>query len=315
VLRKDINKTIDTHIKKNMNTKSLPGLPLRRSLAVVVCLAMACVAGGVGGAERFITVASTTSTDNSGLFDDILPKFKQDTGIGVRVVALGTGQAIKVAKRGDADVLLVHHKPSEEAFVAEGYGIRRYDVMYNDFVIVGPGSDPAGVRGMGDAVAALKAIADSRSAFASRGDDSGTHKKELSLWRTAGVAVDAASGQWYRETGSGMGATLNTASGLGAYALTDRGTWISFKNKGDLAILSEGDARLFNQYGVILVSPERHPHIKTAEGQAFVDWLVAPRGQAAIASFQLGGEQLFFPNAKGCNPLSAKKAQPRGTRG
>jgi len=266
---------------------------------VVVCLAMVGIAGGVGAAERFITVASTTSTDNSGLFDDILPKFKQDTGIDVRVVALGTGQAIKVAKRGDADVLLVHHKPSEEAFVAEGYGDKRYDVMYNDFVVVGPGPDPAGIRGMEDAVVALKAVADSGSVFASRGDDSGTHKKELSLWKAAGVDVDAASGEWYRETGSGMGATLNTASGLGAYALTDRGTWISFKNKGGLAVLSEGDARLFNQYGVILVSAERHPHVKRAEGQAFVDWLIGPRGQAAIASFKLGGEQLFFPNAKG----------------
>jgi tungstate transport system substrate-binding protein len=249
-------------------------------------------------AARFITVASTTSTENSGLFGYLLPLFERDTGIAVRVVAVGTGQAIELAQRGDADVLLVHHKPSEEQFVVEGFGVARFDVMYNDFVLVGPQADPAGVRGMSEVLAALTQIAARPATFVSRGDDSGTHKLELSLWKTAGINVSAASGTWYRETGAGMGATLNTASGLNAYALTDRGTWISFKNRGNLAMLVAGDPRLFNQYGVILVNPARHRHVKAQDGQAFIDWLLSDRGQAAIAAFRIDGEQAFFPNAR-----------------
>jgi tungstate transport system substrate-binding protein len=249
-------------------------------------------------AERFITVASTTSTEASGLFKQLLPAFAEKTGVEARVVAVGTGQAIKLAKSCDADVLFVHHKPSEEAFVAEGYGVARRDVMYNDFVIVGPAGDPAGLAGKTDAVEALEAIAAAGQPFASRGDDSGTHKKERALWQEAGIDVAQASGSWYRETGSGMGATLNTAAAMGAYALTDRGTWLAFKNKAGMAALAEGDPRLFNQYGVVLVSATKCPHTKTALGQAFVDWLTGPEGQAAIAAFKLGGQQLFFPNAQ-----------------
>ena len=249
-------------------------------------------------ADRFITVASTTSTDNSGLFRYLLPLFQQDTGIAVRVVAVGTGQAIELAQRGDADVLFVHHKPSEEKFVAEGFGMARFDVMYNDFVVVGPRTDPAGVQGMIDVTAALAQVATKQAIFVSRGDDSGTHKLELSLWKAAGVDVSAASGTWYRESGGSMGATLNTASGLEAYSLTDRGTWSSFKNRGNLAILSEGDRRLFNQYGVMLVNPAKHPHVKATDGQMFIDWLLSDKGQQAIAAFRIEGEQAFFPNAR-----------------
>ena len=248
-------------------------------------------------AERFITVASTTSTQDSGLFDQLLPLFTAKTGIEVRVVAVGTGQAIKLAENGDADVLLVHAKKAEEDFVAAGFGVKRFDVMYNDFVVVGPAADPAGVTGGSDIVAALQAIAATQSIFLSRGDDSGTHKAELKLWATAGIDVKAASGTWYRETGSGMGATLNTAAALPAYTLADRATWLAFENKADLAIAVEGDERLFNQYGVTLVNPARHPHVKAADGQAFVDWLISPEGQAAIAAYGINGQQLFFPNA------------------
>lgn len=248
--------------------------------------------------ERFITVASTTSTQNSGLFDYLLPLFQKKTGIEVRVVAVGTGQAIQLAERGDADVLLVHHKPSEEKFVQDGHGIKRSEVMYNDFVIVGPKADPAGIRGQHDPVAALQKIAAAKAPFASRGDDSGTHKLELELWQAANVDSKAASGQWYRETGSGMGATLNTASGLDAYTLTDRATWISFKNKGTLEVLVQDNPRLFNQYGVILVNPAKHPTVKAKDGQAFIDWLLSAEGQKAIASFKVDNQQLFFPNAK-----------------
>ena len=247
--------------------------------------------------ERFIIVQSTTSTQNSGLLDAILPQFTEQTGIQVRVVAVGTGQALKNAANGDGDVLLVHARPSEEQFVAEGHGVERFDVMYNDFVIVGPADDPAGIRGMADAPAALTDIAGAGATFASRGDDSGTHKKELSLWEQAGVDVSAASGAWYRETGSGMGATLNAAVGMDAYTLTDRATWIAFENRADHEILVEGDRQLFNQYGVILVNPEKHPSVKAQMGQAFIDWLTGPEGQAAIADFQVNGQQLFFPNA------------------
>lgn len=248
-------------------------------------------------AAEFIVVQSTTSTRNSGLLDHLLPRFTAESGIEVRVVAVGTGQALRNARNGDADVLLVHAKPAEEAFVADGFGVERFDLMYNDFVIVGPASDPAGIAGANDAVASLAAIARTRAAFASRGDDSGTHRKELELWSETEVDTASASGGWYRETGSGMGATLNVAVGMGAYTLTDRATWIAFGNKGDFAIHVEGDARLFNQYGVILVDPRMHPHVKAAAGQAFIDWLLGPEGQSAIASFRIGDRQLFFPNA------------------
>lgn len=267
---------------------------VRMLLAAVVVLAPLAAAGA---ADRFITVQSTTSTQNSGLFDSILPKFTKETGIAVRVVAVGTGQAIKNAANGDGDVLFVHAKPAEEKFVAEGGGVKRFDVMYNDFVVVGPKADPAKVAGSRDAAKALQAIAAAGAPFASRGDDSGTHKAEQALWKRAGIDTKAASGQWYRETGSGMGATLNAAVGMGAYALTDRATWISFKNKGDYGIVVEGDPALFNQYGVILVSPTRHPHVKAADGQAFVDWLLSAKGQAAIADYKINGASLFFPNA------------------
>jgi tungstate transport system substrate-binding protein len=245
-------------------------------------------------AQEYITVASTTSTDQSGLFKDLLPSFKRDTGIEARVVAVGTGQALDMGRRGDADVLFVHDKVAEDKFVAEGFGVRRFPVMYNDFIIVGPKADPAAVKGK-DVTAALKKIADKQAPFASRADKSGTHAAELRYWKAAGIAKP--SGAWYRETGSGMGPTLNTASGMGAYALADRGTWLNFKNRGDLVILVEGDKRLFNQYGVILVNPAKHPHVKKAAGQKFVDWVVSPAGQKAIAGYKIGGEQLFFPNA------------------
>lgn len=252
----------------------------------------------VAAADRFITVASTTSTENSGLFTYLLPLFTAETGIEVRVVAQGTGQAIETARRGDADVLFVHHKPSEETFVAEGQGVARFDVMYNDFVLVGPDTDPAGIRGTKDAAAAMAKIAAAQVPFLSRGDDSGTHLAELALWKAAGINVKAASGGWYREAGSGMGATLNTGREMQAYVLTDRATWASFRNKGELAVLVEGDAALFNQYGVILVSPKKHPTVKAADGQAFIDWLISARGQAAIAGYRIDGQQLFFPNAR-----------------
>jgi tungstate transport system substrate-binding protein len=246
--------------------------------------------------ERSITLASTTSTDNSGLFAYLLPIFEAESGIRVKVIAVGTGQAIRLARNGDADVLLVHDRKAEFAFVESGAGLDRRDVMYNDFVVIGPGVDPAGVAGMGVAVAALSRIAGARATFVSRGDDSGTHRAERRLWDAANVDVNAASGTWYRETGSGMGATLNTASAMNAYALTDRATWLSFRNRGKLEIAVEGDPKLFNQYGVILVNPIRHPHVKERDGHAFIDWLTSARGQAAIAEFTVEGEQLFFPN-------------------
>ena len=267
-------------------------------LAVALPAALGlCPAVTPATAAEFIVVQSTTSTRNSGLLDHLLPRFTADTGIEVRVVAVGTGQAIRNARNGDADVLLVHAKSAEEAFVGDGFGVERFDLMYNDFVIVGPAADPAAVAGMNDAVSALGTIAQARAAFASRGDDSGTHRKELELWREAGLDPAAASGDWYRETGSGMGATLNTAVGMAAYTLTDRATWIAFGNKGDATIHVEGDARLFNQYGVILVNPEKHPHVKARAGQAFIDWMLGPEGRSAIAAFEIGGQQLFFPNA------------------
>lgn len=262
--------------------------------SALIGLALIASATAAPAQDRFITVASTTSTEQSGLFGHILPLFEAETGIAVRVVAQGTGQALETARRGDADVVFVHSRAAEDAFVAEGYGVERYAVMYNDFVIVGPTADPAGIAGGEDAIASLKAIAEAGATFASRGDNSGTHQAELRLWEAAGITPDD---EWYRETGSGMGPTLNTAAQLRAYTLTDRGTWISFRNRGDLEILVEADERLFNPYGAILVDPQRHPHIKAQEGQAFIDWLVSDAGQGAIAGYKVEGEQPFFPNA------------------
>jgi tungstate transport system substrate-binding protein len=259
----------------------------------------AVLATGAAAEDRFIVVASTTSTEQSGLFSHLLPGFEKDTGIKVRVVALGTGQALDLARRGDADVVFVHDEPAEQKFVAEGFGVRRQPVMYNDFVLVGPTSDPAGIGGGKDILEALRKIAAARAPFVSRGDKSGTHAAELRYWKEAGIDLDATRGAWYKDTGSGMGPTLNTASSLNGYVLTDRGTWLSFRNRGDLGVLVEGDKRLFNQYGVILVNPARHRHVKTDLGQQFIDWVVGPRGQAAIAGYRIGGEQLFFPNAAG----------------
>ena len=272
----------------------------RATLIAAVSIIVAGLTPAKAGSD-FITVASTTSTQNSGLFKVLLPAFKKQSGIDVRVVAVGTGQAIRLARNGDADVLFVHHKPSEEKFVAEGFGVERRDVMYNDFVIVGPKLDPAGIRGLKDALQAFQKIADSKSIFASRGDDSGTNKKERGLWKAAEINVASASGTWYRETGSGMGATLNTAASMEAYSLSDRGTWLSFKNRQGLDILAFGDKKLFNPYGVILVNKAKHPHTKSVQGQAFIDWLVSAEGQKVIASYSIGGEQLFFPNASGTN--------------
>jgi tungstate transport system substrate-binding protein len=256
-------------------------------------------ATGAAAQDKFIFVASTTSTEQSGLFSHLLPAFEKDTGIKVRVVALGTGQALDLARRGDADVVFVHDQPAEERFVAQGYGVRRQPVMYNDFVLVGPRSDPAKVGGGKDILDALRKVAAAETTFVSRGDNSGTHAAELRYWKDAGVDLEARKGAWYKDTGSGMGPTLNTASSMDGYVLTDRGTWLSFRNRGDLTILVEGDRRLFNQYGVILVNPAMHPHVKTDLGQQFIDWVTGPRGQAAIASYKIGGEQLFFPNAQG----------------
>jgi tungstate transport system substrate-binding protein len=267
------------------------GMMFRVLLAMLLC-------ASAQAQTRFITVASTTSTEQSGLFKHLLPAFEQKAGFQVRVVALGTGQALDMGRRGDADVVFVHAKELEEKFVAEGSGVKRLEVMYNDFVLVGPKSDPAKIGGTKDIVAALQKIKAAQAPFASRGDKSGTHFAELQLWKAAGVDIAKDKGAWYRSTGSGMGPTLNTASGMNAYALADRGTWLSFKNRGDLVIAVEGDRRLFNQYGVILVNPAKHAHVKKEMGQAFIDWIVSPAGQAAIAGYKIGGEQLFFPNAK-----------------
>ena len=247
--------------------------------------------------ERSIIVASTTSTEDSGLFGHILPLFKAATGITVKVVAQGTGQALDTGRRGDADVVFVHARAQEEKFLAEGFGVQRFDVMYNDFVLVGPRADPAGIAGGKDIAAALRTLAGAGAPFISRGDNSGTHSAELALWKTAGLNPAGEKPAWYRSIGQGMGAALSMAGASGAYALSDRGTWLSFRNPGDLVIAVEGDARLFNQYGVMLVNPARHAHVKLAEGQAFVDWLISAEGQNAIRAFQINGQQLFFPNA------------------
>jgi tungstate transport system substrate-binding protein len=248
-------------------------------------------------ADQFITVASTTSTEQSGLFSHILPEFTKSTGIEVRVVALGTGQALDMGRRGDADVVFVHDREAEKKFVADGYGVKRFDVMYNDFVLAGPRSDPAKVKGKKDIAAAFRDIAQKKATFVSRADRSGTHAAELRLWKAADIDLAVAKGPWYKETGSGMGAALNTASSMNGYILTDRGTWLSFKNRQDLSVLVEGDKRLFNQYGVMLVNPARTPTIKVDAGQKFIDWLVSPAGQKAIAAFRIDGQQLFYPSA------------------
>jgi tungstate transport system substrate-binding protein len=266
----------------------------RHLIAIAACV----VLGGPALAqEKSIVVASTTSTQDSGLFGHILPLFKDKTGIAVRVVAQGTGQALDTGRRGDADVVFVHARPAEEKFVAEGAGVKRYAVMYNDFVLIGPESDPAGVKGTKDIVAALKAIKEKGAAFVSRGDKSGTHQAELYLWNVAGIDIAKDKGAWYKEIGQGMGAALNTASASNAYVLADRGTWLSFKNRGPLAVVVEGDKRLFNQYGVILVNPQKYPNVKQELGQQFIDWLVSPEGQKAIADYKINGEQLFYANA------------------
>jgi tungstate transport system substrate-binding protein len=269
----------------------------RRAIFGWLCLAVLYAPTQVAAAERYITVASTTSTEQSGLFGHLLPAFTSRTGVEVRVVAVGTGQALEIGKRGDCDVVFVHDRPSELAFAAAGFGVGRREVMYNDFVLVGPKIDPAQVAGLRDITAAFRKIATARAAFVSRGDDSGTDKAEKRLWHDADIDVQRASGTWYRDTGSGMGQALNTAAALDGYTLADRGTWLSFQNRRNLVLVVEGDKRLFNQYGVMLVNPARHSSVKRNLGQAFIDWLVSPEGQRAIASYKINGEQLFFPNA------------------
>jgi tungstate transport system substrate-binding protein len=269
-----------------------------RALLALSALALLAFAAPAAARDKSIVVASTTSTEQSGLFKHILPPFEAKTGIKVRVVALGTGQALDLGRRGDADVVFVHDREAELKFVADGFGVERREVMYNDFVIVGPAADPARVKGSKDTVDALKKIAGAKAPFASRGDKSGTHAAELRFWRAAGIDLAAGKGAWYRETGSGMGPTLNTAAGMNAYSLTDRGTWLSFKNRQSLVVAVEGDRKLFNQYGVMLVSPAKHAHVKKELGMAFADWITSPEGQAAIAGYKIGGEQLFFPNYK-----------------
>jgi len=266
-----------------------------RRIFFVVLLALA--GSAAQAQDRFITVASTTSTEQSGLFGFLLPIFERETGIKVRVVALGTGQALDLARRGDADVVFVHAKAAEEKFLAEGHGVKRYPVMYNDFVLIGPKSDPAKVAGGKDIIEALQKVRSAQVPFVSRGDRSGTHMAELDLWKAAGVDLEKAKGPWYRDTGQGMGPALNTAASMNAYLLADRGTWLAFRNRGDLAVLVAGDKRLYNQYGVILVNPDKHPAVKQVLGQTLVDWLISPAGQKAIADYRIDGEQLFFPNA------------------
>lgn len=262
-----------------------------------ITIALCVMAGGVAAQDRFITVASTTSTEQSGLLKHLLPRFKQASGIEVRVIAVGTGQALDMGRRGDADVVLVHDTVAEQQFVADGFAAQRHDVMYNDFVLIGPADDPAKATGS-DIAAAMKRIAGARASYVSRGDKSGTHAAELRYWKLAGVEIASAKGPWYKETGSGMGPALNTAASLNAYVLADRGTWLAFKNRQNLKLLVEGDRQLFNQYGVMLVNSAKHPHVKREAGQRFIDWLISSEGQQAIASFRIGGQQLFFPNAQ-----------------
>ena len=272
-------------------------MPTRRSLVVLAATITLVAAAPARAQDKSIVVASTTSTQDSGLFGHILPVFKAKTGIDVKVVAQGTGQALDTGRRGDADVLFVHAKAQEEKFVAEGFGVKRFDVMYNDFVVIGPGSDPARIAGGEDVLEALRKIAAIKAPFISRGDRSGTHAAELRYWHDAGIDIGSVKGAWYREIGQGMGAALNMAAAANAYLLCDRGTWLSFQNRGELSIRVAGDRRLFNQYGVMLVNPAKHPNVRTREGQAFVDWLVSPEGQRTIAAYKVGGEQLFFPDA------------------
>ena len=270
----------------------------RRTIMAAGALATVVFTTPVLAQDKSIVVSSTTSTQDSGLFGYLLPLFKQKTGIEVKVVAQGTGQALDTGRRGDADVVFVHAKSAEQKFLAEGEGVKRYPVMYNDFVLIGPKSDPAGIKGMNDVARALQKIKEKQAPFISRGDRSGTHIAELALWnRDAGIDIDKDKGPWYKSIGQGMGAALNTAGASNAYVLSDRGTWLSFKNKGDLQILVEGDKRLFNQYGVMLVNPAKHPNVKKELGQQFIDWLVSPEGQKAIANYKINGEQLFYPNA------------------
>jgi tungstate transport system substrate-binding protein len=274
-------------------------MPNRRLAVALTVAGLLSIEGApIAAQDRSIVVSTTTSTQDSGLFGHILPLFKAKTGIVVRVVSQGTGQALDTGRRGDADVVFVHAKPQEEKFVADGFGVKRHDVMYNDFVLIGPKSDPAGIAGTRDIVAALKTISARGAPFISRGDRSGTHTAELELWRAAGIDPGAGKGTWYRDIGQGMGAALNSAAAMGAYVLSDRGTWLSFNNRGDLAIAVAGDGRLFNQYGVILVDPAKFPNVKAEDGQAFVDWLISPEGQKAIADYKIEGQQLFFPNAR-----------------
>lgn len=268
-----------------------------RALAAALFLGAAVIASPALAQDKSIVVASTTSTQDSGLFGHILPLFKAKTGIDVKVIAQGTGQALDTAKRGDADVVFVHARAQEEKFVEEGFGVKRFDVMYNDFVLIGPSADPAGIKGAKDVTAALKTISEKSAPFVSRGDKSGTHTAEINLWKAAGIDIAAAKGPWYREIGQGMGAALNTAGAMNGYVLSDRGTWLSFKNPGDLVIAVEGDKRLFNQYGIILVNPAKHPSVKKDLGQTFIDWVLSAEGQAAINGYQIGGKQLFFANA------------------
>jgi tungstate transport system substrate-binding protein len=288
-----------THRQKELERISRVHAQIRaprvKRFAFVLAILVLCASASAQ--DRAITVASTTSTEQSGLFGYLLPRFTEATGIGVKVVAVGTGQALDIGRRGDADVVFVHDRVAEDKFMSEGQGVKRYDVMYNDFVIVGPKADPAHIAGDKDVADALRKIAAAKAPFISRGDRSGTYEAELRLWKIAGVDLAAAKGSWYREIGQGMGPALNMAASSNAYLLSDRGTWLSFKNRGDLVILTEGDKRLFNQYGVMVVNPEKHPNVKAKNGQAFVDWLISPKGQETIAGYKVGGEQLFFPDA------------------
>jgi tungstate transport system substrate-binding protein len=289
-----------------MMTTSARSMPVTLALKHL-SVALAAIFGfaihiGALAQERSILVASTTSTEQSGLFGFLLPRFSARTGIQVKVVAVGTGQALDIGRRGDADVVFVHDKPAEERFMAEGFGVRRFDVMYNDFVVVGPSADPAHIAGGRDVVEAFRKIAAAKVPFISRGDRSGTHEAELRYWKDAGIAVSAGQERWYREIGQGMGPALNIAASTDAYLLADRGTWLSFRNRGTLTILVEGDPRMFNQYGVMLVNPARRQNGKAIDGQAFVDWLISPDGQSTIAQYRIGGQQLFFPNAGASKP-------------
>jgi len=272
-------------------------MKIRRAVIAFAALALFAGISVASAQDKSIVISSTTSTQDSGLFGHILPLFKAKTGIDVKVVSQGTGQALDTGRRGDADVVFVHAKSAEEKFLSEGFGVKRYPVMYNDFVLIGPNGDPASIKGSKDIVAALKTIKDKGAPFISRGDRSGTHIAEINLWKVAGIDIEKDKGPWYKSIGQGMGAALNTASASNAYVLADRGTWLSFKNRGDLVISVEGDNRLFNQYGVMLVNPAKHPNVKKEMGQALIDWLVSPEGQKAIADYKIGGQQLFFPNA------------------